>query len=90
MRNLEMIKWYVIDIFSFDRLFCSYKLNVIVFILTIYLVSFSQKALPTPVAQLVECPFRGTGGHGFDLWPRHTKVVKMVLDAPRLTLRLTG
>ena len=25
-----------------------------------------------PVAQLVECPLRGTGGHGFDPGPRHT------------------
>ena len=31
---------------------------------------------PAPVAQLVECPLRGTGGHGFDPGPRHTKVVK--------------
>ena len=45
---------------------------------------------PAPIAQLVECPLRGTGGHGFDPGPRHTKVVKMVLAAPRLALRLTG
>ena len=32
---------------------------------------------PAPIAQLVECPLRGTGGHGFDPGPRHTKVVKM-------------
>ena len=31
---------------------------------------------PAPVAQLVECPLRGTGGHGFDSGSRHTKVVK--------------
>ena len=31
---------------------------------------------PAPIAHLVECPLRGTGGHGFDPWPRHTKVVK--------------
>ena len=24
----------------------------------------------------VECPLRGTGGHGFDPGPRYTKVVK--------------
>ena len=30
---------------------------------------------PDPVAQLVECPLQGTGGHGFDSEPRHTKVV---------------
>ena len=29
-----------------------------------------------PVAQSVECLFRGTGGHGFDPGPQHTKVVK--------------
>ena len=29
-----------------------------------------------PIAQLVECLLRGTGGHGFDPGPRHTKVVK--------------
>ena len=22
--------------------------------------------VPAPIAQLVECPLRGTGGHGFD------------------------
>ena len=32
--------------------------------------------VPAPIAQLVECPLRGTGGHGFDPRPRHTKVVK--------------
>ena len=31
---------------------------------------------PAPVALLVECPLRGTGGHGFDPGPRHTKVIK--------------
>ena len=31
---------------------------------------------PAPIAQLVECPLRGTGGPGFDPGPRHTKVVK--------------
>ena len=25
--------------------------------------------LPAPIAQLVECPLRGTGGHGFDPGP---------------------
>ena len=32
--------------------------------------------IPAPIAQSVECPLRGTGGHGFDPGPRHTKVVK--------------
>ena len=31
---------------------------------------------PAPIAQLVECPLRGTGSHGFDPGSRHTKVVK--------------
>ena len=31
---------------------------------------------PAPIAQLVECPLRGTGGHAFDPGPRRTKVVK--------------
>ena len=43
---------------------------------------------PALIAQWVECPLRGTGGHGFDPGPRHTKVVKMVLAAPRLALRV--
>ena len=29
-----------------------------------------------PTAQLAECPLGGTGDHGFDPGPRHTKVVK--------------
>ena len=28
------------------------------------------------IAQLIECPLRGTGGHGLDPGPQHTKVVK--------------
>ena len=36
----------------------------------------SDTGKPAPIAQLVECPLRGTGGHGFDPGPRHTKVVK--------------
>ena len=35
-----------------------------------------QFLLPAPVAQVVECPLRGTVGHGFDPGPRYTKVVK--------------
>ena len=31
---------------------------------------------PAPIAQLVECPLQGTGGHGFDPGLRHTEVVK--------------
>ena len=29
-----------------------------------------HQGLPAPIAQLVECPLRGTGGHGFDPGPR--------------------
>ena len=29
-----------------------------------------------PIAQLVECPPWGTGGHGFDPGPQYTKVIK--------------
>ena len=39
-------------------------------------VYFFIKCVPAPIAQLVECPLRGTEGHGFDPGPRHTKVVK--------------
>ena len=45
---------------------------------------------PVPVAQSVERPLRGSGGHGFDPVPLHTKGVKMVLAGPRLELRRTG
>ena len=33
-------------------------------------------SVPAQVAQLVECPLRVTGGHGFDPGLRHTKIVK--------------
>ena len=33
-------------------------------------------SVPIPVAEAVECLLRGTGDHGFDPGPRHTKVVK--------------
>ena len=53
-------------------------------------VSQNADRLPAPVAEVVECPLRGMGGHGFDPGPRHTKVIKMVLVSFRLALRLTG
>ena len=37
---------------------------------------YSNTCIPAPVAQLVECPLRGTGGRGFDPGPRNNKVVK--------------
>ena len=39
---------------------------------------------------LIECPLRGTGGHGFDPRSRHTVSLNMVLAAPRLALKRTG
>ena len=43
-----------------------------------------------PVAQLVECSLRGMGGHRFIRGRNIPKSLKMVLAAPRLTLRLAG
>ena len=42
----------------------------------LFLQTQSLISIPAPIAQFVECPLRGTGGHGFDSGPRHTKVVK--------------
>ena len=49
-----------------------------------------QFFLPAPVAQVVECPLRGTGGHGFDPGRDIPNSLKIVLVAHRLALRLTG
>ena len=46
--------------------------------------------LPAPIAQLVECPLRGTGGHGFDPGPRHTKVVKNGTSCSSLGIQIYG
>ena len=35
-----------------------------------------MSSLPAQVGQSVECPLRGTGVHGFNPRPRHTKVIK--------------
>ena len=63
------------------KLFCdcfiSYDLNTLVM-------------SPAPIAQLVECPLRGTGGHGFDPGPRHTKVVKNGTSCSSLGTRTCG
>ena len=41
-----------------------------------FIMKLTENALPlAPVAEVVECPLRETGGHGFDPGPRHTKVV---------------
>ena len=37
---------------------------------------FSQIVCFTEFSSLWQCLLRGTGGHGFDLGPRHTRVVK--------------
>ena len=46
--------------------------------------------LPAPAAQVVECPLRRTGGHGFDPGRDIPKSLKMVLVAPRLNSDLRG
>ena len=46
--------------------------------------------LPAPIAQLVECPLRGTGGHGFDPGPRHTKIVKNGTSCSSLGTQIYG
>ena len=61
-----------------------------VVIVELAIFAYTSFPVPAPIAQLVECLLMGTGGHGFDPGPRHTKVVKMVLAAPRLALRFTG
>ena len=45
---------------------------------------------PAPIAQLVECPLRGTGGLGFDPGPRHTKVVKNGTSCSSLGTQIYG
>ena len=45
---------------------------------------------PAPIAQLVECPLRGTGVHGFDPGPRHTKVVKNGTSCSSLGTQIYG
>ena len=45
---------------------------------------------PAPIAQLVECPLWGTGGHGFDPGPRHSKVVKNGTSCSSLGTQIYG
>ena len=47
-------------------------------------------SIPSPVAQLVECPLRGTGGNGFVPWTRHTKIVKSGTSCSSFCIILTG
>ena len=49
-----------------------------------------QFLLPAPVAQVVECPIRGTEGHGFDPGPRHIKVVKNSTSRSSLGTQIYG
>ena len=49
-----------------------------------------QSNIPAPVAQSVECPLRGTGGHGFDLRLRHTKVIKNGTNCSSLSTQTYG
>ena len=46
--------------------------------------------IPAPVAQSVECPLQGTGGHGFNPGPRHTKVVKNCTSCSSLGTQTNG
>ena len=48
------------------------------------------KNIPAPVAQLVECPLRGTGSHGFDPGPRHTEIVKNDTSCSSLGTQIYG
>ena len=50
----------------------------------------SNALTPAPIAQLVECLLWGTGGHGFDHGPRHTKVVKNGTSCSSLGTQLYG
>ena len=55
------------------------------------LIRFANRRFtPAPIAQLVECPLRGTGGHGFDPGQRHTKVVKNGTSCSSLGTQIYG
>ena len=50
----------------------------------------AYKQVPAPIAQLVECPLKGTGGQRFDPGPRHTKVVKNGTSCSSLGTQIYG
>ena len=45
---------------------------------------------PAPVARVVECLLRGTGGHRFDPGPRNTKIVKNSTNCSSLGTQTYG
>ena len=53
-------------------------------------ISVLHDSPPAPIAQLVECPLRETGGHRFDPGPRHTKVVKNGISCSSLGTQTYG
>ena len=53
-------------------------------------IKMHPSKLPAPIAQLVECPLQGTGDHGFDPGPRHTKVVKNGTSCSLLGTQIYG
>ena len=46
--------------------------------------------LPALVAQSLECPLQGTGGHGFDPGPRHAGVIKNGTSCSKLGTQTYG
>ena len=68
-------KAVAMDLARVVTLQCEYILKISS-VLILPLVALLHRSLPAPIAQLVECPLRGTGGHGFDPGPRYTKVVE--------------
>ena len=83
--------------------FCKcYNFNVQISLLfvnsTFYIINQISIIIPhpvrlvklAPVAQVVECPLRGTGGHGFDPGPRHTKVGKNGMSCSSLGTQTYG
>ena len=57
---------------------------------TVEVPTFYCHISPAPIAQLVECPLRGTGSHGFDPGPRHIKVVKNGTSCSALGTQIYG
>ena len=77
---------YIHPFCLFIHLFICFNYLIISY-LSIYFIYKFGLAL---VAQLVECPIRGTRGQSFDPELHLTNIVKMVLATLRLVLRLIG